>query len=51
MFCSVLQGGLHACGIGGEGGKENVEPVPYSKPPRTPRAKKVCAISVSCGHP
>ena len=50
LSCSALQGGLSACGIGQEGGKENVDPAPSSKPPRTPRAKKVGSVLVSrCG--
>lgn len=44
LLCSTLQGGLEACGTVQEGGKENVDPAPYSKQPRTPRAKKVSAI-------
>lgn len=42
-----LQGGLRTCGIGQEGGKENVDPAPKGKPPRTPRAKKVCTVFVN----
>lgn len=42
-----LQGGLHACVIGQEVGKENVDPAPKGKPPRTPRAKKVSTVFVN----
>ena len=46
MSSSTLQGGLEACVIGQEGGKENVDPAPKPKPPRTPRAKKVSTVFV-----
>ena len=45
--CCVLQGGLRAGGIGQDHGKENVDPTPKPKPPRTPRKKKVSTVSVS----
>lgn len=44
LSCSTLQGGLRACGIGQEGGKENLDPAPSSKPPRTPKSKKVGTV-------
>lgn len=43
---SAFQVGLSACGIGQECGKENADPAPKGKPPRTPRAKNVSYVFV-----
>lgn len=43
---NTLQGGLDACVIGQDTGKENVDPTPVPKHPRMPRAKKVSTVIV-----
>ena len=44
LSCNTLQGGLDACEIGQDVGKENVDPAPPPKHPRMARVKKVSTV-------
>jgi hypothetical protein len=44
LSCNALQGGVPQSGIVQEGGKENVDPAPSPRHPRTRSSKKVSSI-------